>query len=325
MLLKVGVLASVLVVAYMYFATKLTQTFVSDDYAKFTHDSPSLILGLSRAHYAFDPASVMNQLTQVELQGPMLNFAFEKSQSPYGEVYLNAILKKIPQNTTKGLYIMGVSPGSFSASNRLLSPKDIYEFDAQTMIGKMTNFNAHPNLEFVRKCFGRSLYKGIWPHDHRISTVFHDNGWEEFRLSAPGYQITREDIAFWQQETVTGYTRLAGVIPEHVSDYRLEWFAHTIDSLRSRGQVFLVRVPMHEGVLALEDQVWNNFDEVMDSIAREKGVRYLNYRSRTQDFETYDGSHLYSESAKAFSRDVGEAIKTHIEQPDQVQHYLTEY
>ncbi|THD69966.1 hypothetical protein E7Z59_06465 [Robertkochia marina] len=324
-LAKVLVLAMLLTATYLFFARQLTQTFVSDDYAKFTHQSASLILGLSRAHYAFDPETITKQLEEVDYQGPFLNFAFEKSQSPYGEVYLNAILKKIPESTAKGIYIMGVSPGSFSASNRLRTPEDILEFDSGTMLGKMNNMNTHPNLEFVRKCFGRSLYKGIWPHDHRISTVFHDNGWEEFRLYAPGYRITQESIDHWQRETVSGYSKLADVIPEHVSDYRIEWFGKTMDSLQKRGLVYLVRVPMHEGVLALEDRVWSDFDKTIDSIAREKGVPYLNYRDRAYDFETYDGSHLHSESAKAFSKDVGTVIKNHIVQRELVQYSQEEY
>lgn len=314
----------VLCVTYVFFAWKITGTFVSDDYSKFTHQSSSLVVGLSRAHYALDPETLGEELSGLNYQGPFQNFAFEKSQSPYGEVYLRAILSKIPEDTSRGIYILGVSPGSFSASNRLETPEDILEFDSGTELGKMTEYNADPNLEFVRKCFGRSLYKGVFPHDHRISTVFHDNGWEEFRLQAPGYTITGNDIAYWQQETVEGYTKLAGVIPEHVSDYRKEWFINTIDSLQQKGLVFMLRIPMHEGILALEDQVWGSFDREMDSIAKLKGVAYLNYRDKSDEFETYDGSHLYSESAKKFSKDVARKIKDHIEQRELVQYYYLE-
>lgn len=320
LLLKAAILAVILAGTYLFFAWKLTQDFVSDDYAKFTHQSPSLVLGLSRAHYAFDPESLELSLNGLDYDGPFLNFAFEKSQSPYGEVYLTAIIKKIPTSTRKGIYIMGVSPGSFSASNRLTTPSDIYEFDSATMLGKMKNINVHPNLEFVRKCFGRSLYKGVWPHDHRISTVFHENGWEEFKLSAPGYKISDESITHWQKETVSGYSKLANVIPEHISDYRIKWFGITIDSLQKKGRVFLVRVPMHDGVLALEDRVWDSFDKMIDSIASQKRVPYLNYRDRTEDFETYDGSHLHAQSARSFSKDVGLRVKDHIEQQELVQH-----
>lgn len=320
-LLKILALAVLLIGVYLVFARQITKTFVSDDYAKFTHQTPSLVLGLSRAHYAMDPYTIGAELEDVNYQGPFQNFAFEKSQSPYGEVYLRAVLEKIPEHTVKGIFILGVSPGSFSASNRLKTPEDIHEFDSKTMVGKMTEFNADPNLEFVRKCFGRSLYKGVFPHDHRISTVFHENGWEEFRLEAPGYTITQSDINYWQKETVEGYTRLAAVIPEHISSYRLEWFGKTIDSLQKRGLVFLVRIPMHEGVLALEDGAWPSFDREMDSIARLRSVPYFNYRDRTADFETYDGSHLHSESAVSFSKDVAQKIRDHIVQRALVQYY----
>ncbi|WP_224483748.1 hypothetical protein [Robertkochia aurantiaca] len=309
---KILVLALLLAGTYILFSWVLTRGFVGDDYPKFTHRAPNLILGLSRAHYGIDPQTLAASL-DVPYQKEFLNFAFEKSQSPYGEVYLNAIKKKIPDSTTTGIYILGVSPGSFSAPDRMSSDAEVFEFDQKMMIAKVENLNAHPNFEYVRECFGRSLYKGILPHEHRITTVFHDNGWEEFRLSAGDYQIDQDQIRFWQQETVEGYTKLVKVLPESISDYRLRWFEKTIKTLQGHGEVFIVRIPMHPDLLKLEEQIWPEMDSLMTGFAKRNEVLYLNYADAVEErFQTYDASHLYSESAKAFTRQLARDISDYL-------------
>ena len=303
-MLKIVVLASMLAGSYLLFAYNLTRGFVGDDYPKFTHASPNLILGLSRAHFGMDPATIGKEFSKLTGNGDVLNFAFEKSQSPYGEVYLRAIKKKLKENTKNGVFLLCVSPGSFSVPNRLRTEKEILEFDERMMIGKVHNLNRHPNYEYVRKCFGRSLYKGILPHDHRITTVFHENGWEEFRLKAGKYEIDQQQIKSWQDETVTGYTKIVDALPEYIADYRMSWFRKTIEELKKYGSVYIVRLPIHKGVMGLEDRVWKDFDSDMNSVASHYNVAYLNYARTGEKYQTYDGSHLHSASAQKFSQDV---------------------
>ncbi|TRZ44198.1 hypothetical protein [Robertkochia solimangrovi] len=311
-LLKVAFLAILLIGVYLLSALKLTKSFVSDDYSKFTHKAGSMILGLSRAHYAMDPQTLEDNLKSVDYAKPFLNFAFEKSQSPYGEVYLEAVKKKIADSVTNGIFILSVTPGSFSVSNRLVNDEDILEFDRQMMIGKVKDLNEDPNLEYVRKCFGRALYKGIFPHEHRLTSVFHSNGWEEFKLEGGGYTITQEDIKFWQKETVEGYTKLAAYIPEYKSSYRMEWFKKTVAYLKTRGRVYILRIPMHPGILALEDGVWPELDTQMEAISSEMNVPYLNYARTGETYQTYDGSHLYSQSAKKLCTEIARTISSNI-------------
>jgi len=301
---KIAILASILAGSYFLFAYILTQGFVGDDYPKFTHASPNLVLGLSRAHFGLDPATLSRELSPLMKEEDFLNFAFEKSQSPYGEVYLEAIKKKLKKGTKDGVFLLCVSPGSFSVPNRLKTEEEILAFDKQMMIGKVKNLNTHPNFEYVRKCFGRSLYKGILPQDHRITTVFHDNGWEEFRLKAGTYEIDQKQIKFWQDETAKGYSKIADALPEYIADYRMRWFRKTVAELKAFGKVYIIRLPMHEGVLRLEDSIWKDFDADMSHVASDFEVSYLNYARTGEKYQTYDGSHLHSASAKKFSRDV---------------------
>lgn len=289
--------------SYFLFAYILTQGFVGDDYPKFTHTSTNMVLGLSRAHFGMDPSTLDKELSPLTEEG-FLNFAFEKSQSPYGEVYLEATEKKLKKHTKNGIFMLCVSPGSFSVPNRLKTDKEILAFDERMMIGKVNNLNRHPNYEYVRKCFGRSLYKGLLPHDHRITTIFHDNGWEEFRLKTGEYEIDQKQIKIWQEETISGYSKIVQALPEYVSDYRINWFRKTIEKLKTFGKVYIIRLPIHQGVLELEDMVWKDFDIDMNQVASDYEVEYLNYARTGEKYQTYDGSHLYSASAKKFSRDV---------------------
>src|SRR5699024_10679758 len=183
----------------------------------FTHQAPSLIIGLSRAHNGISPAILDSMLQSFPYQGAFLNFAFEKSQSPYGEVYLEAIKKKIPKNTTRGIFILGVSPASFTAPTYFKTSQDVIENDQKSLIGKINELNKNPNYEYIRKGYGGSLYKALFPYNPQVTTVFHSNGWEEFKLYSDHYRISEEDIANWTSQTMGEYRRVMKTNPEVVS------------------------------------------------------------------------------------------------------------
>ena len=104
LILKISFLAAFLVICYFGFVFKITQGYVDHNYNKFTYKAGSLVLGISRAHDGISPAIIEQKLNN-SIQKPVLNFAFEKSQSAFGKVYLNAIKHKIDTTSTNGLYM----------------------------------------------------------------------------------------------------------------------------------------------------------------------------------------------------------------------------
>lgn len=311
---KVTILALILIGFYYLFMVLLAREFVNDNYSKFTHKSTSLIVGLSRAHNGISPGVLDSVLYDTPYEGGFLNFAFEKSQSPYGKIYLEAIKKKIPQMTTRGIFIMGVSPASFTAPMHFKSPQDIDANDKRSLIGKVSQLNTDPNFEYIRKGYAKSLYKGIFPSNERPTTVFHDNGWEEFKLYAEHYTVTQEDIENWTSQTMGGYKRVMKQNPEIVSNYRLERFRQTIAFLKQYGQVFVVRMPVNPLVLGMENTWWKEFNTEMTLISADQDVPYFNFSDATQ-YKTYDGSHLSSSYAKEFSAMLAKEIRQYYRLP----------
>ncbi len=85
----------------------------------------------------------------------------------------------------------------------------------------------------------------------------------------------------------------------------------------------MVRVPMHPGVLELERGFWEDFDTDMKRISGQANVPYFNYTEYETYYETYDGSHLHSPSARAFTVDVANKIREYIQRRE-LAHYLLE-
>src|SRR5690606_17884978 len=130
---------------------ELARGFVNDNYSKFTHQSSSLIIGLSRAHNGISPKILDSILAEIPYQGGFLNFAFEKTQSPYGGVYLEAIKKKIPEQTKQGIFILSVSPGSFMRPIHLTSAQEIDNLDKNRWLGKLSNSIKIPTMNISGK------------------------------------------------------------------------------------------------------------------------------------------------------------------------------
>src|SRR5690606_29599025 len=313
-LLKTSILAIVLIACYYFFMGQLARHFVNDNYSKFTHQSPSLIVGLSRAHDGISPRIMDSVLHTVPYEGGFLNFAFEKSQSPYGKVYLEAIKKKIPKNINRCIFILGGSPASITATIRFTTAEEINKNDERTLVGKISELNKDPNYEYIRKGFAGSLYKGLFPYNSQVTTVFHDNGWEELKLSTKNYQVTDEDIAKWTSQTMGGYKRVLKEQPEVVSEIRIESFKELISFLKQHGQVFVVRMPVDSLVLGMEIQWWKEFNTQMTLISAANDVPYFDFSDATQ-YRTYDGSHLSSAYAKEFSVRLAEDIKRYYRTP----------
>ena len=298
-ILKIFILTALLISAYFWSAINLTKGIVDFNYHKYTYQSNSLIIGMSRARAGIVP-SILEKELKNEISRPFLNFAFERTQSEYGETYLNAIKQKIDTIKLNGLFILSVSPGSLLISNNFSNiPKDI---DKHTILGKMTTFNKSPNLEYVRKCYQNSLYRGfIKPHTNH---TIHNDGWVEFKGSNSQSKNRNHSLL---NETKNGYE--LGIKRMKPSKYRLDYFEKTISYLKKYGEVVVVRLPIDPVFLNYELDYWNSFDDTILGISERHNVKYLNYSKQPDLYKTYDGSHMYSESAKRFTKTLCDSIK----------------
>ena len=304
--IKLFIIAITFIAVYLFFVDKLAKDFVDTNYNKFTQEAGSLILGLSRADVGISPFIIEEELKNYNFfNKPLINFALNEAH--FGEVYYEAIKKKI--ETSNGIFILSISPGNFTAPLGL-DDKKVFEYDERLTLGKIDNFTSTPNYNYIMNTYGAPLYNSFHRLDQWNHRVSHLNGWNEIKLENEVDTITNKDIEYWKSLTFKFYNQK--IKTEQLSTYRYNYFIKTIEYLKTKGKVFLVRMPSDVGILKFENKYWKNFNSEMDSLSNIYNVPYFNYSKKSKNYKTYDGSHLESESAKKFTRLLSKDIKNNL-------------
>jgi hypothetical protein len=290
---------------YLFSVNKLSKGYVDSYYNKFTQEAGSLIIGISRANQAISPSIIEKEMVNINIDKPIVNFAVNSYQSPYGEVYFNAIKAKLKKKSNQGLFILSVTPGNFTAQS--LEKEDILKIDKKTMIGKISHYSSSPNYDYIINNYSEPLYNLFYPLNwkHQIS---HTDGWNEVKLEYGQQKISDNDILAWKAQTLKKNEKRAK--SDTISIYRINSFISLIKYLKNKGNVFIVRLPSDIDIINLENEKWSSFNLEMSNIAKTNNVPFLNYTQQLNEYKTYDGSHLESESAKKFTKVLSDDIKS---------------
>jgi len=295
---KVVLLVSFMGATYVVSQRALATWYVDDNYPKFTGSASGLLLGVSRVSYGVSPAILEDCLSEPGEPLTIENFAIAHQETDYGETYLDAIRRKLDPATRNGVFVVGVNPATVS---QYLAEGGAEPDDSHTIVGQMGSYTADPNLEYIRRFYGKALYRAFTRTGEEFNLrVAHPDGWVEMRRQIPAYTMSDSAMAGWRKQNVDRMTRDMPLAAP--SSHRLASLGNTLDFLRRHGRVWVVRMPAHPEVLALEDAYWPDFNAVMAELARSHEVDYLDYSGEEDTFPTYDGSHLLSESARAFSQ-----------------------
>ena len=255
-------------------------------YGRFTTPpAGSLVLGTSRAAQGIRPAVLTARLGG-QFEGPLLNYAFTLTHSPYGPAYLRSIQRKLRPETKNGLFIVAVDPWSLS----LTGPEGAFPED-NSFIGQLHQVSQNPNLAYLTHYQTKPLYR--LPLDYATATErLHPDGWLEVNIGTDSAQVRARTARKLQD-----YRRLAA--SQHLSAGRLAALRHTIQFLKLHGRVVLVRLPIGAGLRALEQQYQPGFDQQMRRLAADFALAYLDYSAAP--FATTDGNHLQKADSEAFS------------------------
>ncbi len=306
---KILGLLLVFAASYYFLVDRLSHRYVDPYYPKFTQEAGSLILGISRAGEDINPSVLEKTLGSNNIKLPIINFALFKYQSPYGDIYLEGIQKKLINQDKPGIFILSATPGNFSAPKNMTA-EDILDMDKKMTMGKIKNFTTYPNYNYIINCYEQPLYNALFPHPFE-NQIAHTNGWNEIVLETPSFSITKENMKYYKSFNEREYARIAK--NEAIAEYRIDSFRKIISYLKTRGQVFIVFLPAHEDILAIEHEFWPDLKGTIVDIAKNQGVAYLDYNSSQEDYLFYDGSHMESESANRFSRILSQDIKSLLE------------
>ena len=245
----------------------------------------SLILGTSRAAQGIRPAVLAARLGG-QFEGPLLNYAFTLTHSPYGPSYLASIRHKLRPEVRHGLFIVAVDPWSLS----LTGPEGVFPED-NSFIGQLHEVSQSPNLVYLTRYQTKPLYR--LPLDFATATErLHPDGWLEVNIGLDSAQVRARTA-----RKLLDYRQLAAT--QHLSAGRLAALRQTIEFLKPHGRVVLVRLPIGLGLRALEQQYQPGFDARMRELATTLAVPYFDYTAAP--YPTTDGNHLQKAASKKFS------------------------
>ena len=256
-------------------------------YGRFTTPlAGSLILGTSRAAQGIQPAVLLARLGG-QFEGPLLNYAFTLTHSPYGPAYLRSIQRKLRPEVKNSLFIMAVDPWSLS----LTGPEGAFPED-NSFIGQLHQVSQNPNLAYLARFQTKPFYRLLL--DYATATErLHPDGWLEVRIGTDSAQVVARTA-----RKLHDYRLLAA--SQHLSAGRLQALRQTIAFLKQHGRVVLVRLPVGSSMLQLEQVYQPGFDQLMRQMAADYELAYFDYSA--QPYATTDGNHLQREASAVFSQ-----------------------
>ncbi len=248
----------------------------------------NLVLGTSRAAQAIQPAALSSVLDR-----PFFNYGFTVRTSPFGAAYLKSVRKKLNPDQENGIFILEVNP--WSISSRTEDPNDSLNFREVGMsIATTENVNISPNFKYLTDNLGGKFYRILYNH----SPIFlHDDGWLEVTVPMDSLAVRR------RMEVRLRKYRKENLPYFKFSSLRSDYLLRTIRYLKEHGSVYLVRLPVHDSILAIDTESMPDFREKMHgAIALADG--YLDMTGNNEGYLFNDGSHLHKESGRVVSEKI---------------------
>ena len=299
LVLRLGLLAGAAMVGLLVLGPVVLKGQVDAFYGRFTTpQAGSLVLGTSRAAQGIQPA-VLTQALGARFEGPLLNYAFTLTHSPFGPAYLRSIQRKLRPEVKNGLFIVAVDPWSLS----LTGPEGQYPED-NSFIGQLKQVSQNPNLPYLTRYQTKPLYRLLL--DYATATErLHPDGWLEVNIGTDTAQVRARTARKLQD-----YRLLAAA--QHLSASRLEALRQLVAYLKPHGRVYLVRLPVGPALLQLEQAYQPGFGSLMQLTASGMGVPYLDYSA--QPYATTDGNHLQRAASAAYSQQLANDIGATLQQ-----------
>jgi hypothetical protein len=271
-------------------------------YMRFTSpQQQSLILGASRAAQGLQP-SVFNELFAKEHKSNLFyNYSFTIMHSPYGSAYFNSIQKKMKPDVKDGIYIVTVDPWSISSTTS--DPDDSLHFEELHLAVAKTNYvNFKPNLFYLINCYDEPYYTILSRKYKHPPQFVHNDGWLEVNVPMDSISANK------RLEKKIKDSWLNSLPKNKFSEVRLRYLIKIISFLKTHGKVYLVRLPVHERMLEIENSLMPQFDSLLTQESYKLNVDYFNFKNSSAKYSYTDGNHLYKTSGKELSAEIAKRI-----------------
>lgn len=260
-------------------------------YVRFTTPKQqSLILGSSRAAQGIQPAVLNKNLARTDI----FNYAFSINLSPYGPAYLQSIKNKLSPENKKGIFIITVDPWSVCSVNE--DPDNILKFkETGQALGKVKYVSQRPNIPYLIQGFDQHYWELIFSNSN---TFLHKDGWLEVTVPMDSVSLIKR-----RERKIKEYTE-QNLAFNKFSKLRLDYLVQTINFLKERGTVYLVRLPMHPSIMKIEQDLMPDFPGKLGHVIKETGVGFYDMTPLNDKYIYTDGNHLYKKSGKKVSEDI---------------------
>lgn len=268
-----------------------------DNYMHFAVKKPqNIILGDSRGSQGI-VSGVLKEKLSVDFD----NFSLNIVESPYGQVYFKALKRKLAPETKNGIFILTVNPWSLSINKNIKKEKDFPE--EHSPLNDMYFYDCSPNYEYLLKHYTRSWFKIYTERAEagRSNTFLHDDGWLEVTID-----MNADSVATRTKEKTIFYTGMAKGVA--LSPERLRAFNEIINYLRTKGSVYIVRIPTSKNLTAIENAKYPHFSKLLQDIAHQQNVKVFDFSKNYADYEYTDGNHMYKESSKKLTSQIADSI-----------------
>lgn len=254
----------------------------------------SLIIGTSRAAQGVLPSILNEELKRDDLY----NYAFTVAHSSFGPVYFESVKRKIDTSHNNGLFIVTVDPWSISSSAS--DPDDASQFiENDKFLNRLLFINYKPNIEYLAFNY-ESSYINLFKANSKM--FLHDDGWLEVSPKMDdrtNRSRIQERVGFYRDSLLPNYK---------LSKIRLQYLLKTIDYLDQYGDVYLVRLPIHPEMMAIENQLMPNFDAIIkDAIKASK--TFYDMTPLNSQLRYTDANHLYKASGERVTELIAQNIK----------------
>ena len=304
-----------IIVIVIHFALALAADNTIDEYyGKVSNGKRnSLVLGTSKALQGIIPPVIDSILGLPENQ--LYNFSFTLTSSPFGEVYFNAIDKKIDPNSAGNYYVIAIDPWSISQKTDSISLENL---DNNSVLHNLNNVTSNPNFEYLWKKYPSGWGSFILK---KTEVFFLQKNADQLNESVKGsFSIMKEsgwlkvytslDSRFVRKKETEKFKQYRKEAEENkFSTYRYNYFIKTIEKLKKHGPVYLVRLPVHKEMLKIEDCLIPQFtSKIQDAVQLSDG--YFDMTKMEKKYHFTDGNHLEKSSSKTASIDIAQWIKS---------------
>lgn len=269
-------------------------------YRKFTTPKQkALILGNSKAGQGIIPSVLNNNLKEI-YKSKIYNYSFTLFGSPYGPLYLESVKNKLEVGVQDSYFIITVD--SWSISGPKEDPDNVSIFEENKLfLGDVKIVDIDPNPLYFANHYNKSFYEILIQKIKPGTTKLHDDGWwetEDYLDSAAVLSRTNSMIKFYSDFS-----------EQHsFSEVRFNYLKEVIIFLKERGDVFLIRMPLSDEILEIENKAILEFNALLEGLAVETGVLYKDFNENKECYFFEDGLHLNTKSALSLSERIAKWI-----------------